>query len=105
MGIVAESVPSDLDVIAYSAGKRSGMPPHAVEKVFSHLDGMLQLKNAVGYRIRGTQGCHPVVHLVHARDGGVGYNIVLEVDPRDYVVIESEVLSILKSFRLSEGAG
>jgi hypothetical protein len=106
MAVIAESVPPGLGVVEYSAAKRNGMPPHVMELVFSHADGMLQLKNAVGYRIRGSQGCHPVVHLVHARDADVGYLIVIEVDPRDYALIDGEVRAILKSFWLpAAGAG
>jgi hypothetical protein len=100
--VIAESVPSDMDVIEYSAWKRSGMRPHTVEKVFSHLDGMLQLKSAVGYRIRGTVGCFPVVHLVHARNADVGYTILVEVDPRDYALIEPEIRALVRSFQLAE---
>ncbi len=103
--VVAETVARDIDLVMYSAGKRTGMPPHTMEKVFSHLDGMLRLTNAVGYRVRGTRGCQPVVHMVHAREGSVGYNILIEVDPRDYAAIEAEILTLLKSFRISSLSG
>lgn len=105
MVVVAEQVPPDLGVVEFSAAKRSGMPPGVMERVFSHLDGTLQLKNAVGYRFRGTEGCHPVVHLVHAREAADGFTIVIEVDPRDYALIESEVLAMLKSLRFAGAAG
>jgi hypothetical protein len=98
MAVIAERVSGDVDVVSYSAVKRVGMPPHRIEKVFSHLDGLLGLRNAIGYRIRGDVGCHPVVYLVHVRDGEYGLTIVLDVDPQEYAVIEPEVLALLKSF-------
>ena len=89
-------------MVKYAAGKLGELRHRGViERVFSHLDGMLQLKNAIGYRIRVLEGCHPVDHSVFAREEDIGYTIVIEVDPHDYALIEPEVRSILKSFRFA----
>jgi hypothetical protein len=102
MIIIAESVPPDIGVVEYSVKKRMTLPRHEVDRMFAHEDGMIQLQNAVGFRLRGTEGCHPVVHAVYARHGQNGFAIVIEVDPRDYTLIESEVRAILKSFRFAD---
>jgi hypothetical protein len=98
--LVAETVRPETSTVQYSAEKRKAMPSHMVEQVFTHVDGPLRLRNAVGYLVRGTQGCQPYMYMVHARGADVGYNIVIEVDPLDYAVIHREVEAILKSFWL-----
>ena len=105
LAVTGELLPPDLGVQEYAAGRRSQMHQHIVEQVFSRDDGVLQLKNAIGYRARGVDGCHPFVYLIFAREHERGYMIALDADPEDHPVIEGEIRAILKSFRIVGGDG
>jgi hypothetical protein len=97
--VVGEHVPGVADVAHFSASKRFGMPPATIELVFGWQDGTIQLSNAVGYRLRGSEGCEPVAYMVHALEGGYGITIIIEIDPSDYALLEKEILALLRSFR------
>ena len=98
--LIAEPVPPSTDIVKYSAIKREGAPPHKVLNLFSHLDGTITLKYAIGYRIRGDgPAARSEVHLVHALAGGYGFVILLESQQEDHEAIKGEIAGILRSLR------
>ena len=98
-GITSESVPPGQDIVMYSLSWRLRVP-FSVDEVFTHNDGSLQLKNAIGYR--GTtsyNGDEHTVVVVHALHKSHGFVIVCDATTSVYDQVKTEFADILHSFR------
>ncbi len=100
MAVIVEDIDKDLDAVAYSALKRSKVP-FKVLGVFTHHDGLLTYKNAVGYKGAYTdqKGLEHMIFVIHATNGHKGLQIICDATTDILKKIESEFLITLKSIR------
>jgi len=98
--VIVEPVePSVTDVIQYSLSWRMRMP-FKVDSVFSHEDGILQLKNAIGYwGLTEYGGEEHTLMVVHALFPGHGAVIVCDATTSVIDQVRREFEAFLKSMR------
>ncbi len=102
-GFTTEPVPAqNRDIIQYSLSWRLRVPFH-VDAVFSHEDGTIQLKNAIGYR--GTKaygGDEHTLFIVHGLFRDRGYVVVCDTTTSVLPKVQGEIEALLKSMKHTE---
>jgi hypothetical protein len=102
MAIISEPVTDGSDAIAFSALKRATMP-FTVKKVFSHEDGGLTCKYAVGYEGEYTRG--DVLHKVfiaHMRHKEAGIQVICDSTDGVYSHVEQDMRDFVRSVTFKE---
>lgn len=91
------------DATAYSIMKRLGLA-FRVQKVFTHENGIIGLKNAIGYRGELTGEPKHAVIIVHAvhPTAKIGAQFICEAPPEVMGAVENEYMKILRSIMFAE---
>ena len=99
ISVVIENVDKKLDAVTYSIMKRSQVK-FKVDKVFIQKDGIIDLKNAVGYRGRYTDkfGEH-TIYVIHAINRGKGIQVIFDVLTTLFDKLDPEFKVTLKSLK------
>ncbi len=91
-----EDVSPDMELNAYSIMKRNQLSRCDVKKVFTHEDGLIKIKNALGFvgTYTGIIGEKHTVIVVHAINNNVGYQIIID-STSEIPAVEKEFYFIL----------
>jgi hypothetical protein len=102
-GITSEPVPREIrDVVKYSLSWRLRVP-FKVDEVFSHEDGTIQVKNAIGYRGHTEYGGQEhTLYVVHAVFRDRGFVVVCDSTKSVFAQVKGELDAFLKSMRHTE---
>ena len=99
MGFVFEKIPRDMDAIVFSINRRIRFLK--LEKGFSHEDGLIKLKFAIGWIGKYEKGdVQHSVKAVYAKDsenGEIGLQVIMDVTTELLPLIEGELDHTLKS--------
>lgn len=98
LNFIFEKVPKNMDVASYSAQSLKRVPIQ-IKSRFTAADGLISLKNALGYigtYVDPEQKEHTVV-LVHAVSGGKGMQVVMDVTTELSSRVTNEFYSVLHS--------
>lgn len=102
ISIIVEDVNNNLDVVTYSALKRSQVKFKVIE-VFIHEDELIDFKNAVGYKGKyNDQFGEHTVYIVHAINNNKGLQIIFDVLTGLFDNLDSEFKITLKSIKKEE---
>ena len=98
-----DKIPKDMDVIHYSINCRMGVG-FEVEKVFTHHDGIISLKNAVGYigKYIDSQNIEHTIIVVHAIHKEMGVQIIMDTTTELFPIVENEFNKTLKTLKFTE---
>jgi len=99
ISIIVEDVDKKLDVVTFSALKR-GQVNFEVDEVFIHEKGIIDFKNAIGYKGRYTDkfGEH-TIYVLHAINKKKGLQIFFDVLTGVFEELDSEFKFTLKSIK------
>jgi hypothetical protein len=99
IAVIVEDIDPNLDVVTYSAFKRS-KTPFNVLKVFIHGDGYIDFKNAIGYKGTYTDriGDH-TIYMVYLINNKKGIQMIFDVLTCIFKETDPEFLSTLKSIK------
>jgi hypothetical protein len=94
--IICEGVSSNQDLTAYSIMKRNNSRFH-VNKIFTHEDGFIKIKHALGYvgTYTDSHGVDHTITVVHAINNNVGYQMSIDATSEIYPAVEKEFYFIL----------
>ena len=97
ISIIKESN-SGMDVVTYSAMKRSQMPAIDIEKIFIPKDIKMKYKNGIGYLgyYSDKYGKHKV-YIMFLNDGDVGLRIICDVMYELFEQVDKEFVDMFKS--------
>lgn len=99
ISVVIEGLDKKLDAVTYSIMKRS-QAKFKVEKMFMQKDGIIDLKNAVGYK--GTYmdkfGEH-TIYVIHAVNNDKGIQVIFDVLTTFFDKLDPEFKVTLKSLK------
>lgn len=100
IAVIIEDVEKDLDVIAYTALKRSKVS-FEVLKVYTHHEGQIAYENAIGYKGKYTDkgGLDHTIYVLHGINGRKGFQLICDVTTNIHDKVEAEFFSTLKSIR------
>jgi len=100
ISIIIEDVEKNLDVVTYSALKRSKVN-FKVREVFTHDNGTIKYENAIGYKgsyVDKNELDH-TVYIVHGINGEKGLQFIFDVTTNILDQVDNEFLTTLKSIR------
>ena len=99
IGVVVEDVDKKLDAVTFSMMKRS-KAKFKVDKMFLQKDGIIDLKNAVGYKGRYSDkfGEH-TIYVIHAINKGKGIQVIIDVLSELFDKLDPEFKMTLKSLK------
>jgi len=102
IAVLIEEVGDDVDVVTYTAMKRSRVA-FDVQEVFTHEGGRMTFKNAIGYKGTYTDrgGLDHTVYIVHGLNEGKGLQVICDTTTDILDRLDDEFLLTLKSIRLS----
>ncbi|MBK6516436.1 MAG: hypothetical protein IPG04_20605 [Polyangiaceae bacterium] len=101
-GVTTEPAPDQKDIVLYSMGWRM-KAPFKVDSVFTHEDGTVQVKSAIGYRGRTEYGGDEhSLFVVHGLFGERGYVFICDTTTSVLAKVEGEIASILRSMKHRE---
>ncbi len=100
ISFILEDVDEEMDVVTYSAMKRSNVP-FEVQDVFTHNDKSrdLKFKNAVGYfgKYNDDAGLSHSVYVVHLINNGKGVQLICDITSELFQEYGSEFESVIRS--------
>jgi hypothetical protein len=106
IAILFEEMPKDMDAVEYSTlcREREQREPFIPEEVFTHEDGVIDLKNAMGYVLKYTDSTNEehTVKLVYAVNGKTGIQVIMDVTTELFPIVEPEFNRTLKSLRFTK---
>ena len=75
-----------------------------VEKVFTHHDGIISLKSAVGYigKYTDSQNIEHTIIVVYAIHEEIGAQIIMDTTTELFPIVENEFNKTLKTLRFTE---
>jgi hypothetical protein len=99
ISVIVEGVNKNLDVVTYSAMKRSKVNFDVID-VFIRDDGVIDFKNAIGYKGKYVDqfGEH-TVYVIHAINNGKGLQIFFDVLTELFNELDNEFKLTLKSIK------
>jgi hypothetical protein len=98
ISFILEPVDSTIDVILYSAYKRSKIPFDVV-KVFSHEDGTMKFAYGVGYQGKyEDRGLLHRIYLVHGIYNFMGITLIMDTTEEIADIVAPEFLKSLATF-------
>jgi hypothetical protein len=102
ISVIVEDVNKNLDAVTYSVMKR-GQVNFKVMEVFIHEDGLIDFKNAIGYKGKYTDkyGDH-TLYVIHAINNNKGLQIIFDVLTVLFEDLDPEFKITLKSIKKEE---
>jgi hypothetical protein len=99
LAIIVEDIESNLDVVTYSALKRS-KTPFKVSKVFIQGDGPIEFKNAIGYLGSYTDniGDH-TIYMIYLINNKKGVQVICDVVTSLFDKLDPEFQASLQSIK------
>src|SRR5690606_25181115 len=99
-GITSEPAPAGMnDIVQYSLSWRMRVPFH-VDEVFSHEDGTIQLKNAIGYRGKTSyDGTEHTLLVLHGLFRDRGFVVVCDATTSVFDQVRGELEAFVASLR------
>lgn len=98
--ISLEGVPQNTNLIDYSSYRRRRLSVD-IEKVLTPKDSLYSLSQTVGYRgnYSNSEGKEHSVIVIHSIQNGVGVELILDAESKDFVLLENEIAYVLQSLK------
>ena len=96
--IIVEKVDEKADIVTWSITKRANMPLD-VDKMFLPGEGLINFKNAVGYKGKYTDAIEHTVYVIHAINNKMGIQLIFDSTTSVFGEVDKEFQKVMKSFR------
>lgn len=106
IGLMFEKIPRDLNLIWYESTRRPRKWGFKLEEAFSHEDGTIGLKLALGWLAKYERnGVEHTVKTVCAKDGEIGVRVIMDSTTDVFPNVEKDFDHALKSLRFITSLG